>query len=804
MMDIYNYLQKIEKINNNILNDDPSLNLLPVKIVPKKNLIRTIWNSIVNYGSIAKNDDIINNNANTSISISNMNFQEQYCCKNESFTMVREQGTSLINNKISIKNENITNEKLATKISEKSVDINILIVYLKQYLDKFESFFFISSEEDIDIENIEEDNIDIDIDIEKEEKKYIPIRFDDEFRILDVSFPYATLRDGQKYILEKLKLCDNKKYIIIEAMPGVGKSAIAHTIAYHFNSAYILTATKLLQDQYINEFPSMSIIKGKSNYMCAFNTHTPCNLAECIDQPAKIKSCRAICPHIIAKTAAIKNDVTVTSYAYFFTWLTKPNEFTPRRILICDEAHLLANQIINWATLNLHIPTLETNYHILDDYDIDLSQYSLDNLENVSDRIRSLLIIKQYKFEDGFTDNNKNYIYSIFILLQEKYKFLIDSLNLIKEVNKKEYFQSLLYESNWGLDKKNITPNTINIMKYLQQCFSLPKSQRKNLQTNNNIILPRRTAKWKQKRRTELIQLKENLTQLIDNINNFFTSIQNGNINNWLIYTSSHVSDKSPVLNIKPLYAGDIFQKYVTNFGIQHVVFMSATILSAKLFCHELGIQQNEVNIIQVDSAFDPKKSPIYYHPISDMSYKNFVDEQLKNKLIIKLTNKIKDILECHPHERGIIHTGNYNIASIIVNNIHDSRLIKKREFESNEQLLNRHQLLDNSVLVSPSLNTGADLKDDLSRFQVVVKLPFISLADKAVKTKAQIDSNWYVCDMLKTLIQSCGRSTRSEEDYSITYILDASFYSWITQYKHWLPQSFLQRIIWDTESKKN
>ena len=125
-----------------------------------------------------------------------------------------------------------------------------------------------------------------------------------------------------------------------------------------------------------------------------------------------------------------------------------------------------------------------------------------------------------------------------------------------------------------------------------------------------------------------------------------------------------------------------------------------------------------------------------------------------------------------------------------------------KTMYENNEALLRRHAKSKNGVLVSPSLGTGTDLKDDAARFQIIVKLPFMSLADKRVKKKADLDYDWYSCEMLRSLIQSSGRATRSETDYSVTYILDSSFRYWITKYQAWLPKSFLERICWNGKPK--
>jgi hypothetical protein len=62
-----------------------------------------------------------------------------------------------------------------------------------------------------------------------------------------------------------------------------------------------------------------------------------------------------------------------------------------------------------------------------------------------------------------------------------------------------------------------------------------------------------------------------------------------------------------------------------------------------------------------------------------------------------------------------------------------------KKEGESNQFILKKHmQSKEPTVIISPSLTTGIDLKDDLSRFQIIVKLPFMSLSDPRVKKKIE------------------------------------------------------------------
>jgi Rad3-related DNA helicase len=100
------------------------------------------------------------------------------------------------------------------------------------------------------------------------------------------------------------------------------------------------------------------------------------------------------------------------------------------------------------------------------------------------------------------------------------------------------------------------------------------------------------------------------------------------------------------------------------------------------------------------------------------------------------------------------------------------------------------------SVLVSPSMMEGIDLHDDLSQFQVIIKLPWANLGDVRVKTKSTLDPQWYTNKMWLSILQASGRSTRHESDTSITYILDSNFKYFYDQWKKNLPNWFKKRLV--------
>jgi len=114
-----------------------------------------------------------------------------------------------------------------------------------------------------------------------------------------------------------------------------------------------------------------------------------------------------------------------------------------------------------------------------------------------------------------------------------------------------------------------------------------------------------------------------------------------------------------------------------------------------------------------------------------------------------------------------------------------------------NEELLEQHTNTDEpTVLISPSMSHGVDLKGDLARFQIIVKAPFLPTKDVRIERLMKGDYDWYVNKMICSLIQSCGRGIRSKDDHCITYILDGNIAQSIVKNKHKLPKYFLNRFL--------
>lgn len=253
-------------------------------------------------------------------------------------------------------------------------------------------------------------------------------------------------------------------------------------------------------------------------------------------------------------------------------------------------------------------------------------------------------------------------------------------------------------------------------------------------------------------------------------------------------------------LELTPIDVSEIFSYYIKCMGIKKIIFMSASIIDMAGFRKTFGLPKEETLLIRSDSEFNPKNSPIVYNPVCKMNY-----ESINNNLD-KITDEIKKIMDIHKNEKGIIHSGNLNVSKYIMEHINSDRLLIRYDDVSNQDIIKKHISSNKpTILVSPSLSEGVDLKGDLSKFQIIVKLPFSNLSDKRVSAKIKTDNDWYISKMFSSFIQQCGRSTRNEKDKSVTYVLDQSFTWWVLKYrpKGWFQKQFIDRIVWKKENFK-
>jgi Rad3-related DNA helicase len=255
----------------------------------------------------------------------------------------------------------------------------------------------------------------------------------------------------------------------------------------------------------------------------------------------------------------------------------------------------------------------------------------------------------------------------------------------------------------------------------------------------------------------------------------------------------NHHDPQANTLLISPLTSKFHFE-YFLRHTADKFIFMSATLDGKDRLCKEFGIDPSDMLYVDVPSQFDPGLSPVVHVPVGKMSSRE-IDTTLPE--VVKACRRI---LQEHAGEKGLIHTTSYRVAQYIFDNLRDRRLLYARgdsmKKVTNEGILQRHRQSQDGVLLSPSMMTGVDLDEDEGRFQIVCKLPFESLGNPRTARKTKLDPEWYDLEMMKKLAQSCGRTTRSAEDSSISYILDSSFSFYFKKYRQKLPMWFQERVM--------
>lgn len=539
-------------------------------------------------------------------------------------------------------------------------------------------------------------------------------------------FPFRSVRPAQDAVLKEIETALNsKRFVILEAPVGFGKSAVAVSLCKYLGSAHILTATKQLQDQYFSDF-GYPIVKGKANFQCYVRPMSgpplPCSKGRCevdwdlkdcphylsfeeYDQHTK-RLCerdskcehlkdKKLCTYYDQKWYGFKAPIIIYNYSFLLSELKYAKDVPPRKLLVCDEVHELEKQIVALASFQLKKSILRS-YH---------------------DELRP---------GEDFEIPHK------------------------------------------GLDEPVAWLDVLTNMKdMLGEYLEIHKE-----------------ADEQQERVAECRNLLEALEVFMDSLK--------ANGANWVVNNVKVDSDLSVgEVTFQPLnvsgYTSPLFKI------AEKVLMMSATIFSDERLYQSLGIPPSEATIIRLqDSVFPIDSRPIYALNTAHLN-KASMDSSLES-----IAQAIDRIMDHHARERGVVHTTSYLQARYIVQHVSErnrKRLLATEGSFDRSMLIRMHGASDASVLISPSLHQGVDLKDDLSRFQVIVKVPYPDLSDRRTQTMLQRDRIWYDWQTAQRLVQTYGRSVRNETDHAVTYVLDSNFTRFVSMHRNLFPKYFLEAM---------
>ena len=532
-------------------------------------------------------------------------------------------------------------------------------------------------------------------------------------------FPFKEIRDQQREAIEFAlrEFESGKKFVIIEAGTGVGKSAIGVTISRALSSqmdrseshkpgAYFLTTQKILQDQYLSDFGgkngNMTSLKSSSNYQCKHHKKQSCAESQRMlrveqDKTSKFfRTCSFSCTYKEAKTCFIEAPESITNFSYFFAETTYSGKLTPRDVLVIDEAH---------------------------NTDAEMSKF-------------------------------------IEVSVSERFAQTVLNLQMPKSLNSER--------AAFDWVKNVYTTKLTSHLKHIETMFEQNAGLREKV-----------------KEFDALSRQIEMLDKHLSKVNKFIELFDE---DNWVLSVTEAEDQKSRRIEFKPIDISPYSEQTLFKMG-RKVLMLSATILNHRAFCESLGVPLEQASFFSLPSPFPVENRPVLVSSIGKMSASE-IDNTLP-----KLAEAIKQILATHPNEKGLIHCHSYKISNYIMKNINNKRLITHKS-DDREDVLNQHLTSSlPSVLVTPSMTEGIDLKGDASRFQIICKVPYPYLGDKLVQKRMRKWSWWYPLQTAKTVIQSLGRSIRSSDDFAVSYILDSDWNRFYGQNQDMFPDTFKEAV---------
>lgn len=544
-----------------------------------------------------------------------------------------------------------------------------------------------------------------------------------------------TPRRIQREILGDIESAIKSEYrnILLCVPTGVGKSHVGITVAKSLGSSFIVTAQKILQDQYTRDFGFVYPMKGMSNFPCldlyrplglsyrqaALDPKLGCNSGVCSweekteDGEKKTKFCKykpsptmfmvsdqgteqekiaepmkQTCYYYNQKFKALLATHALFNYAsYFQTRLYSKGmeEYLERDFLVADEAHEIEEQIIGYIGIDV-IPSY------MSDTKLNFEAFVTDSIDGVLEMLDSL--------GDGYT----------------------------------------------GIIRKMESDD------------------------------PRTDQTLRLRKRRDSIDLSA--MEIRDDPDNFVVQEYRG------------ADGDIAKVSIKPIEVGKYTKQF---FDLPRQLFMSATI-NKERFCKTMDIPESECAFVEVPlSPFPVENRRIKFHNVRWLNYRSTPQDYEA------VYRKAGDILRQYGDKKGLILTTTRQQCSDILNVARSRIAVAHEGVEGRrEAVLEGHSRTSRpSVLASPSFWYGVDLKDDLSRFQIIVKTPYLSMADKRTRVKAKRDGEWYRYASMVKLLQGFGRSVRGQDDYCDTHVLDGAAQSLLVRMKKYVPKAYHDSLGW-------
>lgn len=496
------------------------------------------------------------------------------------------------------------------------------------------------------------------------------------------------------------------RFLGLSQPTGGGKSCLAVLLAKMSGvRTCILTATKGLQNQLLQDFGSISVlVKGQNNFRCSLVPTMTAEEGPCHEGLSCSYSRSNGCPYREQLRRALDGQIVITNYAYYLAQTRFSSGIGEFGLLVCDEGHLAFSALENHLTIFL----------------------SRMDIEPLGIQFLSLPTSDIYRY----TGRRK----------------------------KSDAEQDTISPPDLWAQWRSWASCSVPIVQGVVDCFG---SEVQELHSTNSPV-PGALSRAYRTSKSVLAKINSLATASGDWV------IQK--THNGYLFTPKWVSE----------YGDAIFG------SVPKVMLMSA-ILSRKT-ADSIGVPDGDARAwLDVGSYFPSKNTPIWHVPTTRVSYRT--DDY--GTTIWQA--RIDQIIQRRLDRKGIVFTVSYDRARLLLSRSRYKGIMLTHSTGDVALVVNRFKAMKPPVvLVSPTVTTGWDFPG--LDYIVVGKIPYPNTKDLVVQARHAEDKDWSSYLAMDTLVQECGRGTRSVDDRCEVLIVDDNAIWFMYEYAKFAPRWFMER----------
>jgi len=241
-------------------------------------------------------------------------------------------------------------------------------------------------------------------------------------------------------------------------------------------------------------------------------------------------------------------------------------------------------------------------------------------------------------------------------------------------------------------------------------------------------------------------------------------------------------NDYRKVLHLRPTVVSGFLKNSVWNRGNKRVI-STATLPQRnhpESWLRKVGLDPDNTQIISVDMKFPVENRPVIKDKMVSRMSGGREDD---NWASIMAT--LNEIVKENNGEKGICHTASYGRSERIEDSInktehpylHDN-IYRHEQDEDAEEVVQEWQEGDKALILSPSMMEGVDLKGNMARFNILLKVPYPQRDNRTSYLIEETDYGWneYFSRAAVRTAQAYGRTIRSKDDHANFYVLDEDY----------------------------